>query len=158
MRLRLSISALLGLALLLAAAAPAGALIHVQKGIAGVRIGMTQQQMKDVLGKPRSAKQGSNDFGPYTQFIYPGRIAVTFQGNRRVTGIYTSGTKERTADGVGVGSSERLVKRKVEDVVCETIGSAETCHVGNFDPGHRVTVFLFKDDRVKRVTIGLVLD
>ncbi|MFL5827430.1 MAG: hypothetical protein ACJ76V_12965 [Thermoleophilaceae bacterium] len=158
MRVRLSLSLVLCLGMVLAVVAPAGAVIRVQKGIAGVRIGMTQQQMKDVLGKPRSVKQGSNDFGPYTQFVYPARLAITFQGNRRVTGIYTSGKKERTPDGVGVGSSERLVKRKVKDVVCETIGTAHTCHVGNFDPGHRVTVFLFKGNRVERVTIGLVLD
>lgn len=150
---------LIAVAAVLLAAAPAGAVIRPQKGMAGVRLDMTQTQMRDVLGEPTRTKQGMNDFGPYTQFIYPHSIAVTFQGNRRVTGISTRGRTEKTERGVGVGSTETAVRQKVGHVHCETIAGSHTCHVGSFEAGHRVTVFLIsKTGRVQTVTVGFVLD
>lgn len=143
----------------LVAAAPAGAVIRPQKGMAGVRLGMTQSQMRGVLGDPTRVKQGENDFGPFTQFVYPHSITVTFQGNRRVTGIITRGRTEKTERGVGVGSSETAVRRKVGHVHCETISGSHMCHVGSFRAGHRVTVFLIsKTGIVVSVTVGFVLD
>src|SRR4051794_14101476 len=100
---RLSPIGLAATALLLAAAAPAQAVIRPQKGMAGVRLGMSQTQMRDVLGTPVRTRQGMNDFGPYTQFIYPHSITITFQGDRDVTGISTRGRTEKTERGVGVG-------------------------------------------------------
>jgi hypothetical protein len=146
-------------AAVLIAAAPAHAFIRPQKGVAGVRLGMSQTAMRDVLGTPVRTKQGMNDFGPYTQFIYPHSITVTFQGNRDVTGISTRGRTEKTERGVGVGSSETAVKKKVGHVRCETIAGSHTCHVGRFAAGHRVTVFLIsKHGFVVSVTVGFVLD
>jgi hypothetical protein len=140
-------------------AAQAHAVIRPQKGMAGVRLGMSQTQMKDVLGVPVRTKQAQNDFGPYTQFIYPHSITVTFQGNRDITGISTRGRTEKTERGVGVGSSETAVRAKVGHVHCETISGSHTCHVGSFRAGHRVTVFLMsKRGIVVSVTVGFVLD
>jgi hypothetical protein len=141
------------------AAAPAQAVIRPQKGMAGVRLGMSQTQMRDVLGTPVRTRQGMNDFGTYTQFIYPHSVAITFQGNREVTGISTRGRTEKTERGVGVGSSETAVRRKVGHIRCETIAGSPTCHVGSFKAGHRVTVFLIsKHGFVRSVTVGFVLD
>jgi hypothetical protein len=146
-------------AAMLLAAAPAHAVIRPQKGMAGVRLGMSQTQMKDTLGDPVRTRQAQNDFGPYTQFIYPHSITVTFQGNRDVTGISTRGRTEKTERGVGVGSSESAVRAKVGHVHCETISGSHTCHVGSFQAGHRVTVFLIsKHGFVVSVTVGFVLD
>ena len=143
----------------LLAAAPAHAFIRPQKGMAGVRLGMSQTQMRSVLGTPVRTRQSMNDFGPYTQFIYPHSITVTFQGNRNVTGISTRGRTEKTERGVGVGSVEKAVKRKVGHVRCERIASKDTWHVGSFEAGHRVTVFLIsKTGRVATITVGFVLD
>jgi hypothetical protein len=140
-------------------ALPAQALIRPQKGMAGVRLDMTQAQMRAVLGNPTSVKQGFNDFGSYTQFLYPHRITVTFQGNQHVTGISTKGRSERTARGVGVGSTENDVVSKVTHARCDTIAGVRTCHVGNFRPGSRVTVFLMsKHGHVSTVTVGFVVD
>jgi hypothetical protein len=120
---------------------------------------MTQTQMREVLGAPTRVKEGMTDFGPFTQFIYPHSITVTFQGNRRVTGISTRGRTEKTERGVGVGSSETAVRRKVGHVRCETISGSHACHVGSFQAGRRVTVFLIsKTGFVVTVTVGFVLD
>jgi hypothetical protein len=151
--------ALIAVAVALFAAAPAQAVIRPQKGMAGVKLNMTQSQMRAKLGQPTRTKQGMNDFGPFTQFVYPHSISVTFQGNRRVTGILTRGRTEKTERGVGVGSTETAVRQKVGHVRCETIAGSHTCHVGSFKAGHRVTVFLIsKTGHVVSVTVGFVLD
>jgi hypothetical protein len=153
------IAALAAAAALIVWAAPAQALIRTQKGMDGIRLNMTQDQMRAVLGEPTSTKQGFNDFGGYTQFVYPRRVTITFQGNERVTGISTSGRSERTSRGIGVGSTENDVVSKVSHSRCDTIADVRTCHVGSFAPGHRVTVFLIsKHGHVSTVTVGFVVD
>jgi hypothetical protein len=139
-------------------AAPAGATIRPQKGMAGITLDMTQAQVKKVLGSG-SVQKGKNDFGPYTILRYRKLdISVIFQGNAHVTTITTSGRTERTTKGVGVGSSERAVERNVRGVKCETFAGIRSCHVGGFLPGKRVTDFVIRRGRVSRVTIGYVID
>lgn len=139
-------------------AAPASATIRPQKGMAGITLDMTQAQVKKVLGAG-SAQKGKNDFGPYTILRYRKLdLSVIFQGNSRVTTITTSGKAERTTKDVGVGSSERAVKRNVRGVRCETFAGIRSCHVGGFLPGKRVTDFVIRRGRVSRVTIGYVID
>ena len=126
--------------------------------MAGITLDMTQAQVKKVLGSG-SAQRGKNDFGPYTILRYPKLdINVIFQGNARVTTITTSGKRERTTKDIGVGSSERAVKRNVRGVKCETFAGIRSCHVGSFLPGKRVTDFVIRRGRVSRVTIGYVID
>ncbi|HXD59946.1 MAG TPA: hypothetical protein VN606_18615, partial [Thermoleophilaceae bacterium] len=84
---------------------------------------------------------------------------ITFQGNQHVTGISTRSRRERTARGVGVGSTENDVVSKVTHSRCDTIANVRTCHVGKFEPGRRVTVFLMsRRGHVSSVTVGFVVD
>src|SRR5207244_9311419 len=101
MRVAATAAALLAALLL---AAPAGAVLVPQQGMAGVRLGMTQAKVRAKLGKPAAVKHGSNDFGSYTELRYPG-LRVTFQGNATVTAIRTAARRERTIRGIGVGST-----------------------------------------------------
>jgi hypothetical protein len=150
----------LALFLTLVMAAPAGAVIRPQKGMAGVRLDMTEAQVRAKLGDPGRTVRGRSIFGPYTQLRYSGgRLRVFFQGNRGATAVTTTGRTERTARGAGVGSSEGFVKRKVGRVRCETFpGGFRSCHVGRFSAGRRVTDFSIRRGRVTRVTIGVVID
>jgi hypothetical protein len=144
---------------MLASASAAEAVIQVQKGITGIRLGMSQAQVKAGLGNPARTKTGHNDFGPFTQFVYRGGITITFQGNTSVTAVAISGQTDRTASGVGVGSTEQQVKAGVHGVKCQTLAAVRDCHVGAFRPGMRVTDFtLGPNGRVTRVTIGFVID
>jgi hypothetical protein len=152
---------LIGLAAVaaLVAAAPAQAVIRPQKGMAGVRLDMTQDQVKAKLGQPVSVRHGSNPFGTFTQFAYPHRLTVTFQGDTNVTSVSTTARRERTARGVGVGSPQRDVLAKVRHSHCDTTASVHTCEVGKLLPGHRVTSFLIsRRGHVVSVTVGFVVD
>jgi hypothetical protein len=133
--------------------AGAGATIVVQKGIAGVRLHMTKAQVRARLGRPPHVQTGHNDFGRYTNFLYP-RVRVTFQSGARVTGMRTTSPLERTATGLGVGSTKAKVKAGVPGARCE----AQQCVVGRFTPGTVVTSFLLEHGRVRAVVVGIVID
>jgi hypothetical protein len=143
-------------ALALPAAAPAQ--IQVDRGIAGARLGSTTAQVHAALGRPSRAQRGRNDFGTFVQETYAGGIVVFYQGSRSVSSVATSGLGDRTAKGVGVGSSESAVRANVPGVRCETSAGARSCHTHDFVPGRRVTDFLIRRGKVVRVSVGFVID
>src|SRR3954464_15157627 len=93
-------------------AASAGAMIQVDRGIAGARLGNSRAEVRAALGTPSSTKSGTNDFGPWVRYTFGGGIRVFFQGRTSVTSVDTTGLGDRTSKGVGVGSSEASVKAK----------------------------------------------
>ena len=141
----------------LALAAQAGATIVINRGIAGVNLGMSQAAVRAKLGKPLKVVHAKNEFGPYTEFRYTGYV-VDFQNNDAVTSVVTSLARERTPSGVGVGSTWSQVRSKVRSVRCTGLPALGECHVGQFLPGKTVTDFFFTAGKVDRVVVGLVLD
>jgi hypothetical protein len=144
-------------ALVLALAEPGSAAIVPQRSIAGVRLEMTRAQVRAALGAPRSAVHGSNEFGSFTVYRYRG-LRVTFQGNRTVTDVFTTRPTERTARGVGAGSTEAQVRARVAHVRCRSESGFRHCFVGSFLPGKRVTDFRIRRGRVTSVDVGFVVD
>jgi len=146
-----------GLALL--AAPPAAvALVQVDRGLAGVRLGNSRAEVRAALGPPASSASGRNPFGRFVRYRFAGGITVLFQGGEQVTSVTTTGRGDRTARGVGVGSSEVSVRRLVRGVTCESTGGVRSCHTGRFEPGQRITDFAIRGGRVNRLTIGIVID
>ncbi len=141
----------------LAAAVPVGAAIVVGKGIAGVRLGMSQAAVRAKLGAPRQVLHRTNELGSYTELRYSGYV-VDFQGDDKATAIVTTKASERTAAGVGVGSTWGQVRAKVPRVRCEGAPAIGNCHVGAFTPGRVVTDFFFRRGVVSKVVVGYVLD
>jgi hypothetical protein len=141
----------------LVASATARATIVPQRGIAGVRLDMTQKQVRAKLGAPPRMRRFRNDFGPVTVFTYP-RVVVTFQGHRSVTGLRTTSPLERTPGGVGVGSTEAQVKARVPSVKCRNEFGIRHCYRGFWLPGRVVTDFRIRKGRVSSVTVGYVID
>ena len=139
-------------------AGPAAATIVPQQGMAGVRLGMTKTAVRVALGAPLRIVRGTNDFGPFTEFRYPKRVRVTFQGDVSVTAISTTGVAERTSRGIGVGSTEAALRAEHPRARCETFVGLRSCHIGRFEPGRTVTDFLLRDGHVTRVTVGIVID
>jgi hypothetical protein len=138
--------------------AAASALVQVDKGIAGARLGNTRTEVRTALGKPARIITGDNPFGKFVEYRYRGGLRVLFQGRTRVSSVSTTGRGDRTARNVGVGSSEATVKARVKGVKCETLGGVRSCHTGEFNPGEVVTDFMLRQGRVVRVTVGRVID
>jgi hypothetical protein len=151
------VRALLVVAVCLAFAPSAGAAIVPQRSIGGVAIGMSQAKVRAVRGKPTQIVRGMNEFGSYTTFRYPG-YKVLFQGNSLVTQIETTLRSEHAAGGVGVGSTRAQVRAAIRGVKCEGPVRTGHCYLGRFVPGARVTDFFFRNGRVSRVIVGVVID
>jgi hypothetical protein len=150
--------AVVALATALALPTAAEAAIVVRKGIGGVNLGMTKAKVRAKLGAPKRIRSGGNDFGSYTVWVYP-RVQITFQSGDAATAVETRSPLERTASGVGVGSTTAAVRSKIAGVKCE-VGTAGNghCFVGSFNPGARVTDFFLAKGRVTRVLVGFVID
>lgn len=137
---------------------PAAGRVVVQRGIAGVTLQMTRDQVRDVLGKPRGVKSARNTFGRYIEYRYPA-LTVRFQGLTSVTSVTTSRRSERTRSGIGVGSKRAQVKAAIRGVRCRFLLDARFCYLGALRAGRRVTTFYFNDrNRVERVAVGFVID
>jgi hypothetical protein len=142
----------------LGAPAAAEALVQVDRGIGGARLGNSRAEVRAALGAPASTRSGTNDFGRFLQWRFRGGISVIFQGRREVSTVSTTGRGDRTARGVGVGSTEAAVRNRVRGVRCETIAGFRSCHTGRFTVGEIITDFLLRDGKVTRVSIGRVFD
>jgi hypothetical protein len=143
--------------ILLALPAAASARIVPQRGIAGANLDMTEAQIYAKLGKPdKTSHPTSPIFGKYTTWFYGGTSIDMFRnGDRKAFNLSTTSKSQKTASGVGVGSTAAAVKKGVKRVQCD----AKHCYVGRFEGGNKVTDFqLGSTGRVTRVTIGYVLD
>ena len=138
--------------------AAAEALIQVDRGIAGARLGNSRAEVRAALGSPESTRSGTNDFGRFLQWRFRGGITVHFQDRREVTLVSTTGRGDRTRRGVGVGSTEAQVKARVRGIRCETIVGTRSCHTGRFTAGEIITDFQLRNGKVRRVSVGRVLD
>ena len=141
----------------LALAAGASAAIVPNRSVGGASLGQTRKQVRASLGNPLSVRRGRNEFGRYTVFRYA-HVTVSFQGNGGATALTTTSATQRTARGVGVGSTEAQVKTGVRDVHCARFGALRHCTLGRELPGRRVTDFVLRRGRVVRVVVGFVLD
>ena len=140
-------------AALFVAAGPARAAIVPQRSIAGITLELTKAQVRAKLGAPPRVRHGRNDFGTWTQFLYP-RVEVTFQSGNAVTGLQTTSPKERTARGAHVGSTKAELRARVYGLKCEP----GHCFLGSFRAGKRVTDFFLRAGRVTRIVVGFVID
>lgn len=134
----------------LAFAPAAGASIVPQKSIAGVRIGMTQKKVKDVLGTPLKRRRQ----GEFTFWTFAHRVEVAFRGGTTVTSVTVTGRFHRTASGVGVGSTRKEVRAGLAGESC----NGADCFVGDLRPGTVYTDFSFGTNGGRTVrSVSLVL-
>jgi hypothetical protein len=151
----------LALALLAVSGAPAHAKIVPQEGMKGMRLGMSVRAVRDHLGAPDRIIFRNDEIQGRIRIYAYGLTRASFSpgADARVNTISTTSRHERTSRGIGVGSARAEVARKVPGVRCRVEFGTDHCYVGSFDPGRRVTDFLFgASGRVRRVTIGFVID
>jgi hypothetical protein len=102
----------------------AGAAIRLDRGMAGIELNMSARHVHAVLGEPTRVTQGTWRVGFIARtYAYARRgLSVEFLlGGDRLYAytITTTSAAERTTRGVGVGSTEFEVRRKIPDVLCE---------------------------------------
>jgi hypothetical protein len=132
-------------------AAAADARFRVNRSMEGVALGMTQDEVRDRLGRP-----AHRDLGPdfVTWHYRRPRMEVTFK-----PAVITLFTKSKTIRGphdIGVGTRERRLERVLgARVSCQSAEGQRLCIVGGFDTGERSTVFVMRRQRVTSITISI---
>lgn len=110
-----------------AAAAPSAALvIRPGVGIAKVRLGMTEAQVRRAMGRPRLVYTRPAAFGLRSVELEYGLANYTVRlfgrpGRLRAVRVTTTLLRERTPTGVGVGSLERSLLRAYRTLRCEPL-------------------------------------
>jgi hypothetical protein len=102
----------------------ANAVIRHGVGIGKVRLGMTEAQVRAALGKPSSTLDEAGSFGRRTHELqYDGSAWLVRLGGRplRVVQVATTLRRERTREGLGVGSFERDVLKAYPRLRCERL-------------------------------------
>ena len=74
-------------------AGTADALIQIDRGIAGARIGNSRAEVRAALGTPSKTATGTNEFGPWVRYTFAGGIRVMFQGRTQVTSVTLTGPR-----------------------------------------------------------------
>lgn len=156
MRARYYMLAGVGLACLATTAAlvrPADAdsAIRLGSAIGPIRLGMTEQQVRRVLGRPSSVQRARVRRIHIVSLNYymRGEYRVTLRGPRgavRVSLIGTISRSQRTSRGLGIGSSERNLRDVYPNMRCKDVrGSGggvirRDCRVGSRTRPHTVFV------------------
>jgi hypothetical protein len=144
-----------------AAHAAANNLIKVDKSINKVKVGNTQAKVINKMGvQPKSIETGVNDFGPYKILHFKHKFDVTIIKGRGVTNMTTTSGKQRTVDGIGVGSTKAEL-RGAYAVTCEKVPGSpgkQICLTGELVPGEILTDFRLTNKVVTMVGVGVVVD
>jgi hypothetical protein len=148
----------------LLAAAPAGAKIVVQQGMAGAKLGESWAAVRAHFGTaPDSNKIIKSEIIGRIRVARWGRVTISFDGTKNASkaiAFDTTGTAQRTANGIGVGSTVAQVEAKLPRATCKNEHGYHHCYIGRYGKaGARVTDFSINGrGRVGRVTIGIVID
>jgi hypothetical protein len=145
----------------LVVATSATAAIVPGRGLAGVELRMTEPQVLATLGAPASTTRSRGALGVLvTRFHYP-RLDVDVEnldGTPLVVRAVTTRPNERTASGVGVGSTLAAVER-LRGARCWSEAAARYCRIGSASkPLSRVTVFWIEKQRVALVSVALAVN
>ena len=137
MTFRSAAAALLGSLLL---AVPAQAEITPGVGIAGVKVEDTQAQVRALHGEPSSTgPSGENTAWHYSALS----LTVIFRPAATAEHVLTLSPTERTATGVGPGSTVAEVQAAYPDITCQQFPDINDCYLLHADEGRTIrTAFL----------------
>lgn len=143
---------------LLISAPVASANIEVGKSIAGISLGMTEQQVVATFGPPKKTTSSKDEITGQQVRQLEYNSALVDISNDAVILVATRSKKEKTSSGIGPGSTEKKLKKKIKGIKCSG-KKLRVCAKGSGKPGTVVTAFsISKSKKVTAVFIGLVLD
>ena len=116
----------------------------------GVRIGMSQAEVRERLGRPARRELGPD----FVNWRYR-RPSMEVAFKPRVITLFTRSPFIRGPRDIGVGTHERRLERVVARLRCETAEGQRLCIVGGFETGRRSTVFVMRGRQVRSITISL---
>jgi hypothetical protein len=137
-------------AVVLIPVATAHAGFRINRSMEGVRLGATQAEVRGALGRPARRERGP-DFVNW-RYRLPA-MQLTFKP--RVITLFTRSPFIRGRHDIGVGTSERRLRRVVPRAECNTAEGQRLCVVGGFDTGDRNTVFVMRRRQVTSITISI---
>jgi hypothetical protein len=140
----------------------AAATIIPSQGMDGIKLRMTEAQVRVQLGAPTRITRWRGALGTPVTRIHYGRLDLDIQrlgGSRVVTRVLTTRPGEETASGVGVGSTLAAVKR-LSGAYCWWEAAAHYCRIGSrAKPLSRLTMFwIGATQRVTLVSVSLVMN
>jgi hypothetical protein len=153
--------------LVLALAAPAGAVIVPGKGMAGVRLGDSIDSIPGKLGPPDRTFGKTDVFGFVETYTYVRRgLKLQFRqgpgSSLELVSIRTTKTAERTKEGVGKGTKKKALRRKLKGEKCRTFRQPKRitiCWLGSMTPSKPITEFrIDTKGRVNNVRVAYVID
>jgi hypothetical protein len=153
--------------LLLALAAPASAVIVPGKGMAGVKLQDCQEKVIDVIGPPDRTFGKRDIFGFVSTYWYDARgLKLEFRRGPGeclvLSSIRTTKAAERTKEGVGKGTRQKALRRKLRGEKCRTFRQPKRiriCWLGSFTPSRPITEFrIDSKGRVNNVRVATVID
>ena len=153
--------------LVLALAAPAGAVIVPGKGMAGVQLQDCQEEVIGVLGPPDKTFGKEDVFGFVSTYTYVQRgLKLDFRRGPGeclvLSSIRTTKTAERTKEGVGKGTKQKALRRKLKGEKCRRFRRPKRiriCWLGSFTPSKPITEFrIDSKGRVNNVRVAIVID
>ena len=156
---RLIVVSLVVLALLAASALmpsqDANARIVPGKGLAGLRLDMTKKEVRAKLGRPDEVRKKDVGYS-LTVFVYrKQRLYVDFASRGRVLHLTSRSPRERTRDGLGVGSTLREVRAARPKIYCQVSDGVGFCSDTYRDTWIALT-FKFKNSRVTSTSVEYI--
>lgn len=137
-------------ALALSALADPAAARVTFSGIGDVKLGMSEEQVRDELGRPSVSRPSRNRAGTVLTYRRL-KLEVTIESaGSRVVAIKTRSRAQRTSSDLGVGSSEPDVRRRLLGEKCSTALGVLVC---SLQRGRAVLDFEIPRGRVTRVSL-----
>jgi hypothetical protein len=152
---------------LLALAAPASAVIVPGKGMAGVELQDCIEDASAVLGPPDRTFGKRDVFGFVQTYWYDARgLKLEFRRGPGeclvLSSIRTTKAEERTKEGVGKGTTRKVLRARLRGEKCRTFRRPKRiriCWLGSFTPSRPITEFrIDSKGRVNNIRVATVID